>query len=53
MKKFSFVINGNDYEVEILGFEENTAHVEVNGTLFKRGGQERSPDDENPYPCEG
>jgi len=34
MKKFSFVINGNDYEVEILGFEENTAHVEVNGTLF-------------------
>jgi len=34
MKKFSFVINGNDYEVEILGFEENTAKVEVNGTLF-------------------
>ena len=34
MKKFSFTINGNSYEVEILGFEENTAKVEVNGTLF-------------------
>ena len=52
MKKFSFVINGNDYEVEILGFEENTAQVEVNGTLFNvevKG----SPDDENPHSCEG
>ena len=34
MKKFSFTINGNSYEVDILGFEENTAKVEVNGTLF-------------------
>jgi biotin carboxyl carrier protein len=34
MKKFKFVINGNGYEVEILGFEENIAKVEVNGTLF-------------------
>jgi biotin carboxyl carrier protein len=34
MKKFSFVINGNAYEVEILGFEENIAKVEVNGTQF-------------------
>jgi biotin carboxyl carrier protein len=34
MKKFSFVINGNAYEVEVLGFEENIARVEVNGTQF-------------------
>jgi biotin carboxyl carrier protein len=34
MKKFSFIINGNNYEVEILGFEENIAKVEVNGTQF-------------------
>ena len=34
MKKFNFVINGNAYAVEILGFEENIAKVEVNGTEF-------------------
>lgn len=34
MKKFSFIINGNNYEVEIQGFEENTATVEVNGTSY-------------------
>jgi glutaconyl-CoA/methylmalonyl-CoA decarboxylase subunit gamma len=34
MKKFKFTINGNNYEVEILGFEENVAKVEVNGTLY-------------------
>jgi glutaconyl-CoA/methylmalonyl-CoA decarboxylase subunit gamma len=34
MKKFSFVINGNGYEVEVLGFEENIAKVEVNGTQY-------------------
>ncbi len=34
MKKFKFTINGNLYDVEILGFEENIARVEVNGTLF-------------------
>ena len=34
MKKFSFTINGNSYEVDILGFEENTAEVEVNGTIY-------------------
>jgi glutaconyl-CoA/methylmalonyl-CoA decarboxylase subunit gamma len=34
MKKFSFVINGNAYEVEVLGFEENIAKVEVNGTHY-------------------
>jgi biotin carboxyl carrier protein len=34
MKKFKFTIQGNSYEVEILGFEENIAKVEVNGTLY-------------------
>ena len=34
MKKFKFTIQGNLYEVEILGFEENIAKVEVNGTLY-------------------
>jgi glutaconyl-CoA/methylmalonyl-CoA decarboxylase subunit gamma len=34
MKKFNFVINGNSYEVEVLGFEENIAKLEVNGTAY-------------------
>ncbi|MGA3013806.1 MAG: biotin/lipoyl-containing protein [Bacteroidales bacterium] len=34
MKKFKFTINGNNYEVEILGFEDNIAKVEVNGTMY-------------------
>jgi biotin carboxyl carrier protein len=34
MKQFKFTINGNQYEVEILGFEENVAKVEVNGTVY-------------------
>jgi glutaconyl-CoA/methylmalonyl-CoA decarboxylase subunit gamma len=35
MKKFKFTIHGNPYDVEILGFEENTAKIEVNGTLYE------------------
>ena len=34
MKKFNFIINGNNYEVEIQGFEDNVARVEVNGTSY-------------------
>ncbi|MEI7725438.1 MAG: biotin/lipoyl-containing protein [Bacteroidota bacterium] len=34
MKKFNFIINGNAYEVEVLGFEENIAKIEVNGTHY-------------------
>lgn len=34
MKKFKFTINGNQYETEILNIEENTAEIEVNGTVF-------------------
>lgn len=35
MKKFKFNINGNPYNVEILGIEDNTADVSVNGTTYK------------------
>ncbi len=34
MKKFSFTINGNEYEVEIKKFEDRKARVEVNGTCY-------------------
>jgi biotin carboxyl carrier protein len=34
MKKFTFSIHGNEYEVEIKKVEGNTAKVEVNGTLY-------------------
>ncbi|MBC8005271.1 MAG: biotin/lipoyl-binding protein [Verrucomicrobia bacterium] len=35
MKKFKFIINGNQYETEVLSVEENIAEIEVNGTLYK------------------
>ena len=35
MKKFNFTIRGRKYDVEILGVEENTATVEVNGTAYE------------------
>jgi biotin carboxyl carrier protein len=35
MKKFNFTIRGSRYDVEILGLEENTATVEVNGTAYE------------------
>jgi len=47
MKKFKFVINGNAYEVEVLGFEENIAKVEVNGTQYNVEGSERFENDKN------
>lgn len=34
MKKFTFNINGNQYEVEIGDIEENKAQVSVNGTSY-------------------
>ncbi len=34
MKKFKFTVRGNDYDVEILKFEDNMAKVEVNGTQY-------------------
>lgn len=35
MKQYKFVINGNQYVVEIKGFSNNLAELEVNGTPFK------------------
>lgn len=35
MKKFKFTIHGNDYNVEILNFEENVAEIDVNGAVYK------------------
>ena len=35
MKKFKFTINGNQYEVDINGIEENIAQIEVNGTPYE------------------
>jgi len=35
MKQFKFTIHGTDYAVDILGIEENVAHLEVNGTPYE------------------
>lgn len=35
MKKFSFTINGNQYDVEIKDVEDNIAEIEVNGTTYE------------------
>lgn len=35
MKKYKFTIRGNEYEVELKDFEENTAKIEVNGTVYE------------------
>jgi glutaconyl-CoA/methylmalonyl-CoA decarboxylase subunit gamma len=35
MKQFKFTINGNDYAVDIMHFEENIAQLEVNGTPYE------------------
>mgnify|MGYP003597630545 CR=1 FL=1 len=34
MKNFKFTINGNEYDAEIIGIEENTAEVSVNGVTY-------------------
>lgn len=35
MKKFSFTINGNQYDVEIKEVEDSIAQLEVNGTTYE------------------
>ncbi len=35
MKKFSFTINGNKYDVEINEFENNIAQIDVNGSHYE------------------
>ena len=34
MRKFKFIINGNDYEVNIKNIEDNVAEMEVNGSPY-------------------
>ncbi|MGC9341774.1 MAG: biotin/lipoyl-containing protein [Bacteroidales bacterium] len=34
MKNFKFIINGNEYHVDLKGIEDNIAHIEVNGTRY-------------------
>ncbi len=34
MKKYKFTIRGNNYDVEILNIEDDTAEVEVNGSTY-------------------
>lgn len=35
MKKFTFTIQGNEYNVRVKDIDENLAEVEVNGTKYK------------------
>ena len=34
MKKFKFIINGNQYNAEIVSVEDNIAEIEINGTKY-------------------
>lgn len=34
MKSFKFLINGNQYEVDVLDVDGNIAKIEVNGTVY-------------------
>lgn len=34
MKSYKFLINGNQYEVEVLDVDGNMAKIEVNGTVY-------------------
>ena len=34
MRRFKFIINGNEYEVDIKNVEDNIAELEVNGTPY-------------------
>ena len=35
MRKYKFIINGNDYEAEILGVEDQFISLELNGTPYQ------------------
>ncbi len=35
MKKFSFTISGNKYEVDLQNIEDNIAEIEVNGSKYE------------------
>jgi biotin carboxyl carrier protein len=48
MRNFKFNIRGNNYEVEILKLEGNTAEVEVNGTLYQVEMERRKAESKTP-----
>ena len=35
MKKFKFMINGNQYEVDVVNVDDNIAEIDVNGTVYQ------------------
>ena len=35
MKKFKFIIRGNDYDVELLNIEDEIAEIDVNGSVYQ------------------
>ncbi len=35
MRKYKFTVRGNEYEVEIKGFEKNIIKMDVNGSAYK------------------
>lgn len=35
MKNYKFKINGNKYQVDVIGVEDNVAQIEVNGTPYE------------------
>lgn len=52
MKQFSFIINGNEYEVNIHSVEDNTAEVEVNGNTYSvQTVQQPEPENTTPAPA--
>ena len=48
MKKFKFNIRGNNYNVEILNFEDDIAEVEVNGTVYQVEVERAKPEIKTP-----
>ena len=35
MKKYKFIIRGNNYDVHLKDIEDNIAEVDVNGTIYE------------------
>jgi biotin carboxyl carrier protein len=48
MKKFDFIIHGNEYDVEILEVENNIAILEVNGTRYEVELKSETPTSKTP-----
>jgi len=48
MKTFNFIIRGNEYEVEVKSLENNIAKIDVNGTLYDVGLQQKAQTSKTP-----